>query len=330
MAEANLLRFQEQSYRVFPDETVLEALLRNKVEVPNGCRAGICQSCILRCTEGAPISESTHDLSTDLRDAGYFLSCKTPSTSVQAADFPGLNVLPTFSTQIVGRQMLSKGVFLLALEKPSDFDSVPGRFVHLELEDGLRRSYSLANSTLKEDGLLHFHIRLVPNGQMSQRLHQSSIGTECKLHGPLGQCYYSVKDSRQTILLIATGTGLAPLYGLATQALAKGHLAPIWLYHGASTLDGLYFQNELQSLADQFGNFRFVQCANEGSTKELRMGSPLDVAILNHPDLTDWRVYLCGNPSMVAAGKRKCYLAGASLSEISSDPFVPQTLPSEA
>lgn len=124
------------------------------------------------------------------------------------------------------------------------------------------------------------------------------------------------------MLLLGTGTGLAPLVGIARDALAPGHRGPIHLFHGSRARSGLYLEEVLKNLAGRFPNFSYFPClSGEDVPAGYTRGRADDVALEAHPDLTGWRVFLCGAPDMVRTTKRRAYLAGARLDDIHADPF---------
>jgi len=208
----------------------------------------------------------------------------------------------------------------LACEEP--FEYYAGQFIHIHHPEGLVRSYSIASTP--EDQFLELHIRHLPDGQMTSWLKDHvELGDKLEIEGALGDCFYLGGNEQQSLLLIGTGTGLAPLYGIIRDALQKGHQGPIHLYHGSHQVNGLYLVAELNKLAEQYENFHYTPCVSSGEVPDgYGEGRANDVALKNHPDLKGWKVYLCGHPDMVAGTKRKAFLSGASLNDIYSDPFV--------
>lgn len=157
---------------------------------------------------------------------------------------------------------------------------------------------------------------------MSELVLASRVGGQFQVEGPFGKCSYRTVNRLEPILLIGSGTGLAPLYGIATDALHKGHLGPIHLYHGGRSSASLYFREQLATLAERHPQLTVTQCADEGVCGNDRTGSPLVHALSDHPQLDGFKVYLCGHPDLVKSAQRKCFLAGANLKDIAADPFV--------
>jgi len=158
---------------------------------------------------------------------------------------------------------------------------------------------------------------------------QLEPGSVVMISEAFGDCFYLTGRPRQDILLLGTGCGLAPLYGITRDALNSGHRGRIRLYHGSREAGGLYLTEQLRQIAAAHSNFQYRQCVSEGPPGEGHCsGTPLELALKDNPDLGGWRVYLCGNPQMVDAARMETFLAGAASSEIFADPFLPTGTPS--
>lgn len=315
------LEFEGAIYRADPGETVLDVLLRHSIAVPYSCRKGVCQACLLRSEDVAPAPAAQRGLRAGLREQGYFLAC-------QCTPHQGMRVSRARDAQQLGRAMvmakdlLAPQVCRLRLQTRKPFDYRAGQFVNLVREDGAVRSYSLA-SVPGVDSCLEIHVKRHAGGEMSRWIFDNlDCGAQVDLLGPLGECHYREGRAQQPMLMIGTGTGLAPLLGIAGDALECGHRGEIHLYHGDSDLQGLYGRAALQRLAERFRNFQFQGCVSgAGPLGDSTRGRASDIAFRDHPDLSGWRVFLCGSPAMVHEAKRACYLFGAALSDIHADPF---------
>jgi len=130
---------------------------------------------------------------------------------------------------------------------------------------------------------------------------------------------------RQNLLLAGTGTGLAPLYGIARDALLAGHQGDIYLLHGAPEPSGLYLREELAALARVHENFHYISCvlASDGPLPEgVQLGAIDELALGVAPSLVGWKIYLCGVPQLVNQLRKKIFLAGAGINDIYADPFL--------
>lgn len=314
--------FEGQQYQLQDGESVLSCLLRHELEVPNSCRNGICQTCLLRAVSGKPTETAQKGLKPALVQQGYFLACScVPSQNMEV-------VLPNttaFRRETVVSEIhhFTPDIVRLRLSRPEGFDYCAGQFLTLFHPDGHARSYSLA-SLPELDKALEFHVRRYPGGQVSGWIAtQLKPGDSLSVTEAIGECVYLPGAPEQPILLMATGTGLAPLYGVVREALKRGHRGPIQLYHGSRHPAGLYLHKELLQLAQAHPNLNYIPCLSGAHQLDgVEYGRVNEVAMRQNPDLKQWRVYICGVPEMVYAAKRAAFLAGASLQAIHSDPFV--------
>ncbi len=300
------------------DESVLDCLLRHKVEVAYGCQAGVCQSCLLQSEDEVP-EEAQIGLKDSLRVQNYFLACRCQPQNDLMIKIPGKD---KFQTQVLSLERLTPEVLRLRLSVPQGFEYRPGQFLNL-FHEGQCRSYSLAS--LPDGCYLELHIRRVPGGMFSRWIFERlAVGNRLEIGPAQGSCFYTPGSPQQPILLIGTGTGLAPLFGIVRDALGQGHFGPVHLYHGSANLEGLYLQECLTRLSATHPQFNYVPCLSRGPAPEGIQGGRADrVALEILGDLKGWRVFLCGNAGMVRTAQRQCFLAGASIQEIHSDPFLP-------
>ncbi|MEQ1758506.1 MAG: FAD-binding oxidoreductase [Vicinamibacterales bacterium] len=317
-------------------ETVLDGLLRHGIAVPHACKAGSCGSCMMRAINAGPpfaaadsapaalpaeptalavaVTAAQAGLKPAWRAQGYFLACLCkPEGSLVAAPV-GADVRAAAS--IVALERLTDSVLRVRLAAAAPLDYRSGQFITVLRGDGLARSYSIAS--LPTDDSLELHVRVLPAGRMSQWLAATAkVGTPIEIQGPSGDCFYTAGREDQPLLLAGTGTGLAPLFGIARDALRQGHRAPVYLFHGALTAAGLYLQGPLAQLAAAHSNFHYMPTT-------LDADGPMDQAVLKRlGPLKGWRAFVCGDPAIVQAFKRKIFLAGAALNDIHADAFLP-------
>jgi NAD(P)H-flavin reductase/truncated hemoglobin YjbI len=317
--------YEGNSYSCRDGESVLDALLRHGQNIPFSCRSGSCLVCLQRCVAGTPTASSQRALKPSLQRAGYFLPCKcVPSDDLELAPPRAADL---FSRAVVQRKrLLAPDVCELSLECATSLYYHAGQFVNLRRADGLTRSYSLA-SLPTEDEMLTLHVKRLPGGAMTSWIFDVlAEGDELDLQGPNGSCYYVPGSQRQNLLLIANGTGVAPLVGIVRDALHVGHTALIRLFHGSRTATGLYLDDELRRLASAHDNFEYVACVSGGDVPlGMVHGRAHDVAFARCCDLAGWRVFAAGLPELVAAVEARALHAGASSHEIHSDPYIVRT-----
>jgi NAD(P)H-flavin reductase len=315
------IRYGDQVFPAELGENLLEVLLRNKADVPFSCRKGVCMSCITRLDEGRANPQSQEKLKSTLIEQGYFLACKATVTGNMKVASPDDTTLYT-PARVKTIQKLSPEVTRLVLQPATPLYYHAGQYVTLRRADGLSRSYSLASVPFL-DTALEFHVRRMTDGRMSNWISDElKEGDDLEFQGPNGSCFYSTDDPEKPMLLVGTGTGLAPLYGILRDALFSGHKGDIRLYHGSRHSPGLYLKQRLFDIADQHRNFWYQPCVSSGDVPpDCKAGRASNVALEDIEDLTGWSVYLCGDSSMVRDTQRKAYLAGATTHDIHSDAF---------
>jgi NAD(P)H-flavin reductase/ferredoxin len=306
-----------------PGETVLDALLRENINIPHGCKAGVCQSCVVQSLDAQPPEKAQGALKDTLKSSGHFLACQcqpeqpmTLKLSKQAVHFvEGI---------VEVCEPLNRNTQLLIIKIENADRYKAGQFVNLQRHDGLTRSYSIANMP-HASGTLEFHIRRLPGGRFSAWVHDElKPGDSIPVSEPQGHCFYLPDRKDQGLLLIGTGTGLAPLAGILADALAHGHSGPIRLFHGSREREDLYRIDEMRQLAERHPNFSYTPCISSGDTppEGFVPGRANEAALAAHADLSHWRVFLCGHPEMVRTTQMQAYLKGARLADIYCDAFV--------
>lgn len=312
-------------------ETVLEALEREGVPVPSSCRSGACQSCLLKSLEGTVPPKAQQGLKDSLKAQGYFLSCIChPEQDITVAlAGEALNHVAT----VLSSEDIGAAVRRVRLSIPEGFQWFAGQYVTLIREDGVARSYSVASSP--SDGYLELHVRRIPGGILSNWLHDDvPKGAALTLRGASGDCFYTPGAEEAPLLLAGTGTGLAPLYGILREALRQGHRGAIRLFHGAVDPSGLYYVEELRTLAREAG-IDYRRCVLKGECSgeaDLEIGGLDAVVLAQEIDLAQTRAYLCGDPGLVGKMRKRLFLKGLSNRHIFADAFLPtappRTLPS--
>ncbi|MBI4752427.1 MAG: 2Fe-2S iron-sulfur cluster binding domain-containing protein [Acidobacteria bacterium] len=318
------ISYKDHSFSLEANETVLDCLLREGQSVSYSCRTGVCQSCLMKAAQGTPSAEAQAGLRDTLKLQGYFMACKwKPADNVTVCGAEDL----TFQATLVGKELLSETVLKVLLQSNSPFSYQSGQYLTLIRPDGLARSYSIAS--LPRESMIELHVRIIPNGQMSSwLLDEAQPGTPLTFRGPFGTCFYLPDRPEQPLLLVGTGTGLAPLYGIARDALTQNHKGPIWLFHGALTGKGLYLVNQLRELAARFPQFQYQPTLlheDEQLEYPVLTGSLDTIVMSQFPQLKSMRAFLCGDPDIVNRLRKKFFLAGLSLRDIYADAFVPSS-----
>ncbi|MBG0797440.1 2Fe-2S iron-sulfur cluster binding domain-containing protein [Methylocystis sp. L43] len=313
-----MLKFEDRSVELRPGETVLEALERAGIDAPSSCRSGNCQTCLHRAVEGVPPPESQVGLTQGQKALGFFLPCVCLPASPLTITRPD-DVGARRDAVIRAIEPLAPDVIRLRVDA-DDFAYRPGQFLELVADGDLRRHYSLASHP-EDDPFLEMHIRLHENGRMSRRLGEFKPGDRLHVAGPSGTCFYEGVHEDQRLLLIGAGTGLAPLYGVLRDALKRGHLGPIRLYHGARSRDGLYLDEELKALSRTWAHVDYRPCLLDPNAPA--GGDVAATALHAEQDVKDSAIFLCGGENLVKRLKRDFFMRGVSMKNIRSDAFTP-------
>ncbi len=323
------LKFKSRVISLHKYETVLDALLRHGEAIPYACKAGMCQACLIRAVDCEATPESRKWIKPALQAKGYTLACQwVPEQDVEAA----LPTLEEFSVPLRIEKLTQLNdtvccVQLAVTDPALMFSYRPGQYLSLINPQGVIRSYSIAND-YERDGFLELHISKTTQGIFTGWLqNEASVGMELHMRGPAGDCFYSdIDGNTHPLVLAGTGTGLAPLYGIACDALRQGHTGPIHLHHGGRTTAQLYYVSELQALARHHSNFFYHPVVMEASPQdqpdfhEGRLEHAVEASI-DSTALRQTHAYLCGAPDFVYGMRKRLYLKGIHATNIHCDPF---------
>lgn len=307
-----------------PGESALDGLLREGASLAYACKAGTCGYCMVRAVSGPVPARAQAGLKDSWKARGYFLPCVCHPDGDLAAEPAGSDVRA--GAAIGSLKLLSADVLRVRLLCDTPLDFRAGQYLNLVREGSLARSYSIASlpGGAGENAEVELHIRRVANGRMSGWLFgDARPGDRVEVQGPSGECFYVAGREQMPMLLVGTGTGLAPLYGIARDALRSGHRAPIHLVHGALRPAGLYLRDELRALAESHPNFHYTASVLEGGDESCATGPLEGLLATRFPALEGWRGYVCGDPALVKSLRMKLFLAGIGMPDLCSDSFLP-------
>ncbi len=315
-----LVRYEGKTFEVGPQESLLDSLNAQGAAIPSSCRSGLCQTCLMQARSGVPPESSQSGLQDALRLEHYFLACLCyPEEDLEVSLQGGAR--PLIPARVIRLERLSETIRLVALRPEAPMTFRAGQFIHLFHETGIFRSYSIAN--LPSDDEIQLHVKRQPDGEVSGWIHESlEVNQTINLRGPWGESFYVPGYPDQPLLLIGTGTGLAPLFGILRDALSQGHKGPIKLFHGSRHPEGLYLGAELKALSSHSSHLEYRACVSgDEAAHPYERGRASDLAFREVSDLRGWRIFLSGHPAMVKEAQMTAFLAGASLRDIRIDPF---------
>ena len=298
-----------------PDETILEAALRQGLTMPYGCKDGACGACKGKVLDGSVEhgKSQAHTLSEADKAAGLTLYCCATAKSdlvveckqmSSASNFP-IKILPA---RIEKLERVAPDVIDLHLRLPGSeqFQFLAGQYIDFLLKDGKRRSYSLANAP-RADGIIELHIRLVPGGLFTEQVFNTlKVRDILRFEGPLGG-FFLRQDSTKPVILLAGGTGFAPLKAIVEQAIVEHSGRPLHIYWGAKARADLYMHELPEKWAAEHPHIKYVPVLSEPAASDAwngRTGFVHQAVLADFPDLAGYQVYACGSPVMIDAAKK--------------------------
>jgi CDP-4-dehydro-6-deoxyglucose reductase/ferredoxin-NAD(P)+ reductase (naphthalene dioxygenase ferredoxin-specific) len=320
----------DQPVPVQAGDTVLASLLRAGLPFPFSCQAGNCGTCKCELVSGDvhELEYSEHALSAAERARGIVLACRTQvwdDTVVRRIDAEELVVHPSrvMRCRVLEVESLTHDIkgLRLAIEAGGPFVFSAGQYAQVEFAPGLSRHYSMAN-TPDEPELL-FQVRHMPGGRTSSYVAtQLKVGDRVKVSGPLGIAY--LRDAhRGPVLLVAGGSGLAPIQSILCTLLERGCESPVTLYFGVRSERDLYHEALLKDLAARYPNFSYhVVLSEQKGVSGRRYG--LVHEILSLDEVENLMAYLAGPPVMVEAATAWLAARGLAQRQVHADAFYNQ------
>jgi CDP-4-dehydro-6-deoxyglucose reductase len=305
------------TFDVANGKTVLKAAMDAGLLMPYSCRAGGCATCRGKIVEGTvdygPIIPGV--LPDSDRKAGYALMCVAKPLSdlvVELRELEGVtSVKPqTFPCRVVGIERAAPDVAVLRLRIPMNYNIyfMPGQYLEVLLKDGQRRTYSIAVAPHHEDLThLELHIRHSPGGLFTDYVFESLKQNEMlRFEGPFGT-FFLREDSDKPIVLLAGGTGFAPIKSIIEYTIRQGIRRPIHLYWGGRTRRDIYMMDLAKQWQEQHEHIKFVPVLSSATPEcnwEGRRGFVHHAVMEDFPDLSGYQLYACGTPAMVNAAKK--------------------------
>jgi CDP-4-dehydro-6-deoxyglucose reductase, E3 len=321
----------KESFPAANNETILESALKHGHSLPYGCRNGACGSCKGKLIEGKIFYKNeVTGLSEKESKEGYALFCQAiPESDViietKEIDQVGeidVRKLPCRVTEI---EQLNHDVIRLFLKLPSNehLQFLAGQYIDLLLSEGKRRSFSLANAPHNNNNL-ELHVRHYTGGLFSEyAFHELKESALLRFEGPLGT-FFLREDSERPMIMIAGGTGFAPIKGIIEHALHLDDKRPIHFYWGARKEEDLYLNQLAQDWANEHEHIEYTPVLSklgDGDPWQGRTGFVHNTILEDIKDITDYEVYTCGPPPMVHAVLDSFVERGLSSEFIYSDSF---------
>ena len=300
-----------ERFEVLDDEAVLAAGLRAGLHLPHSCRGGSCGACEARILAGEVSYPNGLPPGLTAAEAagGRALLCQARARSDLALEARALAVpeevrIRRLPCRVEAREPLCHDVMRLVVKLPSlePFVFLAGQYVDFLLEDGRRRSYSIA-SPPHEPERLELHVRRVAGGEFTARVFDD-LGERSllRLEGPLGG-FWLREDSERPIVMVAGGTGFAPIQSMLSHLIHRGATRPVRFYWGVRRPRDLYAGERVARWAAQHDWLEFVPVMSEPLPEDEwkgRRGWVHEAVLADYPSLAEVDVYAAGPPPMIA------------------------------
>lgn len=328
------LKPDHATFSALESETLLNASIKQGLNLPHSCQNGSCGQCKAEVISGTVEQHgcAEHALSAAEAASGkILLCCSYPQSDLllniagyNGAHMPPVKTLPVRVHHIHYQQHTA--ILTLTLPKRPPFAFLAGQYIDILLKDGQSRSYSIANSS-KQPTSLELHIRQREQGLLSNMLfgEQPSIQEKSilRIRGPLGTFILN-NPQQQPIILLATGTGFAPIQSMLHQLIDDAADYPIHLYWGARTAEDLYAQHTAADLIAQLPNGHFTPVLSRPHHDwQGAIGYVTHHALQNHPNLSNHQVYACGSNDMIRSAQQLCTEHGLLAENFFADAFLP-------
>jgi CDP-4-dehydro-6-deoxyglucose reductase len=329
-----------RSFSVDRDEPILAAAIRQGIGLPYGCKDGACGSCKCRLLEGRVIhgAHQAKALSAEEEAAGLTLTCQAaPQTDVvlEVRTVPGAGefAIRKMPCRVMRIERPAADVAILHLQLPAN-DPLryhAGQYVEFILAGGARRSYSMANAphTQGDKPAIELHVRHLPGGLFTDHVFGAMKEKEIlRIEGPFGS-FFLREDSDKPMVLLASGTGFAPIKAIVEHLEWKRSQRPALLYWGCRTRADLYLHAWAEAAAARLPNLRYIPVLSEPRADDGwrgRTGLVHHAVMQDLPDLSRHQVYACGAPIMVESAQRD-FVARCALPD---DEFYADAFTSEA
>src|SRR5919204_1711035 len=318
----------QHSFVVEPGETVLVAAFRANVSLAHDCQLGGCGTCRIKLIEGSvSYAEFPLALTEEEEKLGYALACQAMPIGDSLLIEPARAEQPIVDisrhTAVVSSvRPVSRLVTHLSLEIPDieALDYLPGQYMNVIMPEGTTRSFSMASKP--QANRIDFHIRRIEGGSFTTGLMmQLRPGDPLEVEVPLGSFHLHLEDYRQ-LLMAATGTGLAPIKAMLESLMDNSDCPPVSLYWGSRSTDDLYLHKQIHTWGERLCDFNYVPVLSRADGAWAgRRGYVQDAITADLGDLSEYAIYLCGSPEMIASAKQAFFSRGASIDHVYSEGF---------
>lgn len=310
-----------RAFRIDEGESLLDAAIAAGLRLAHGCRHGNCGVCRARLTSGEVDYPDGLPPGLEPRDAadGLILMCRARARGdleldVDEVRHPDEVVVKRLPGRIERAERLGRDLIALYLRLPSveNFAFLPGQYLDVLLPHGRPRSFSIACPP-HDARLIELHVRRVPGGAFTEALFAADPTERLlTIEGPRGSFRYHPPKSAAApgvatapLLLVAGGTGYAPIQAILRHVVERGARRDVRLYWGARTAAELYADARIREIVRRTPQLTYVPVLSEPVADWTgRRGCVHDAVLADHDSLTTLDVYACGPPAMIEAVRR--------------------------
>ena len=322
-----------RAFSVEASETLLAGGIRQGVGLPYGCKDGACGSCKCKKISGTVVHGNHQEkaLSAAEEAAGMVLTCCATATSdlvleSRQVSLEGALPVRKMPARISSLVHTSPDVIQLQLQLPASesFQYRAGQYLDVLLRDGARRSYSMANAP-HTGPTLELHIRHMPGGRFTDLVFGSMKERDIvRIEGPMGS-FFLREDSNKPVVLLASGTGFAPIKALIEHMQERQITRPATLFWGGRRPHDLYMDDWVRAQCALMPHLSYVPVVSDALPEDKwqgRTGFVHQAVLEDMPDLSGYQVYACGAPVVVESAQRDFSdLAGLDEAEFFADSF---------
>jgi len=321
-------------FSVEAEDIILDAALQQGIAFPYGCRGGACGSCLgeilsgqVTYPDGLPMALGEDDV-----EEGKALFCQAVAESDLTIHVPEIKrdteiEIKTLPARVESLRKLSHDVMEMTLKLPATerLQFLAGQYIDFLLKDGRKRSFSLANAP-SDDNYLELHLRHVQGGYFTDHVfNEMQEKALVRIEAPHGSFYLRDDSIQRPLILMAGGTGFAPLKSMIEQMLIEGvNDRPIYLYWGVRAEADLYHNALAKKWAFQHKNIHYVPVLSETDDQDRwqgRTGFVHQAVADDFADLSGFDIYMSGPPPMINAAKTLFIQQGSVSDQIYSDAF---------
>ena len=279
---------------------MLTAGINQGIGLPYGCKDGACGSCKCKKLSGSVV-HGTHQakaLTPEDEAAGYVLTCcATPQSDVvlesrQVTDESAFPVRK-MPVRVAALEKMAHDVMQVRLQLPAmeKFRYHAGQYVEFIMRDGARRAYSMATPPHLQETApgIELHIRHMPGGLFTDQVFGSMKERDIlRFEGPMGT-FFLREDSDKPIVLLASGTGFAPLKAIVEHMINEQSPRPITLYWGGRRPHDLYMDALCRQWAADLPQFTYVPVVSDALPEDAwegRTGFVHQAVIADLPDMS--------------------------------------------